>query len=143
MDSIRNLSGILMKKDVCRVKFVIEDYVVEACEILTDIDKCPIEFLWAKTKEDALLSYLEDRLPPETRTGLQWYLLAAGIPYYDPEQIIKYSHGYNVSDMEWIQLEGENYTFKEIEERAVRESKVLYDRIGQMLKDGRLRADGF
>ena len=99
--------------------------------------------LWAKTKEDALLSYLEDRLPPETRTGLQWYLLAAGIPYYDPEQIIKYSHGYNVSDMEWIQLEGENYTFKEIEERAVRESKVLYDRIGQMLKDGRLKADGF
>jgi len=59
-----------------------------------------------------LLLYLKDRLPPETRIGLQWYLKAAGIPYYDPERIIKYSHGYNVSDKECIQLDGGEYTFK-------------------------------
>ena len=35
-----------------------------------------------------MLLYLKDRLPPETRIGLQWYLKAAGIPYYDPERIL-------------------------------------------------------
>lgn len=48
--------------------------------------------------------------------------------------ILKYSHGYNVSDKEWIQIDGENYTFEEIEERAARESKVLYDRMAEMVQ---------
>lgn len=52
-------------------------------------------------------------------------LQAAGIPYYDPEKIIKYSHGYNVSDKEWIQIDGENYKFEEIEERAAENQKCF------------------
>ncbi|RKI43146.1 hypothetical protein D7V86_01385 [bacterium D16-51] len=134
MDDIRNLSGTLMKRDKCLVKFMIKDYIVVYCELLASTDKCPVEFQWARTKEDALLLYLKDRLPPETRIGLQWYLKAAGIPYYDPERIIKYSHGYNVSDKEWIQLDGEEYTFKQIEDRAIRESKNLYKKMEEMMK---------
>ena len=135
MDGIRNLSGIIMRRDDPLVDFTVQDYVVVQCELLSEVKKCPVEFLWARTKEEALQLYLKDRLPPETRIGLQRTLQAAGIPYYDPEKIIKYSHGYNVSDKEWIQLRGENYTFAEIEERAVRESKVLYDRMEKMLGD--------
>lgn len=134
MDGIRNLSGMLMRENDCLVRFTVQDYLVISCEILTDVKNCPVEFLWAKTKEDALMLYLKDRLPPETRIGLSMTLQAAGIPYYDPEKIIKYSHGYNVSDKEWIQLDGENYTFEEIEERAARESKVLYDRMAEMVQ---------
>lgn len=132
MDGIRNLSGTLMRRNDPLVKFTIQDYVVIDCEILTAVENCPVEFLWAKTKEDAIVLYLKDRLPPETRIGLQRTLQAAGIPYYAPEKIIRYSHGYNVSDKEWIQISGENYTFEEIEERAVRESKVLYNRMAEM-----------
>lgn len=134
MDGIRNLSGTLMRRNDCLVRFTVQDYLVTSCEILTDVKKCPVEFLWARTKEDALKLYLKDRLPPETRIGLSMTLQAAGIPYYDPEKIIKYSHGYNVSDKEWIQIDGENYTFEEIEERAARESKVLYDRMAEMVQ---------
>lgn len=134
MDGIRNLSGTLMRRNDCLVRFTVQDYFVTSCEILTDVKKCPVEFLWARTKEDALKLYLKDRLPPETRIGLSMTLQAAGIPYYDPEKIIKYSHGYNVSDKEWIQIDGENYTFEEIEERAARESKVLYDRMAEMVQ---------
>lgn len=118
-----------MRKDKHLVKFTVKDYVVIHCEILADVKECPVEFWWAKTPEDALLLYLEERLPPETRIGLSKTLRAAGIPYYDPERIIKYSHGYNVSDKEWIQLEGEHYNFNEIEERALRKSREVYDKM--------------
>ena len=123
-----------MRENDCLVRFTVKDYLVISCEVLTDVKNCPVEFLWAKTKEDALILYLKDRLPPETRIGLSMTLQAAGIPYYDQEKIIKYSHGYNVSDKEWIKLDGENYTFEEIEERAARESKVLYDRMAEMVQ---------
>lgn len=132
MDSIRNLSGVLMRKDIPLVKFSVEDYVVTECEILTGIENCPVEFRWAKTSEQALLLYLEDRLPPETRIGLHKTLIAAGMPYYDPEKIIKYSHGYNVSDKEWIQLDGENYSFNGIEERAVKKSREIAIKMAEM-----------
>lgn len=135
MDNIRNLSGVLMRKNTPLVKFSVEDYVVIKCEILTDIENCPVEFRWAKTPEQALLLYLEDRLPPDTRIGLHKTLIAAGIPYYDPEKIIKYSHGYNVSDKEWIQLDGEDYSFNEIEERAIKKSKELAIKMAEMYSD--------
>lgn len=129
MDGIRNLSGTVMRRNERLVRFRVEDYAVAECELLTDPANCPVEFLLAETKERALYLYLEERLPPETRIGLQETLQAAGIPYYDPERIIRYSRGYNVSDKEWIQLEGEHYTFEQIEERALTGSRVLYERM--------------
>lgn len=136
MNEIRNLSGVLMRRNDKLVTFKIEDYSVVSCELLTDRENCPVDFTWAK-KENAIILYLKDRLPPETRTGLQETLKAAGIPYYDPEYILKYSHGYNVSDQEWIQLDGENYSFEEIEERALRESKRLYYNMKQQYEQKR------
>lgn len=137
MDDIRNLSGVLMRRDEPLVRFRVIDYEVTQCEILAAINRCPVEFRWAQTKEEALRLYLKERLPPETRIGLHRTLQAAGIDYYDPERIIRYSHGYNVSDKEWIQFSGEHYTFEEIEERAMRESKALSRRMAEMARNER------
>ena len=38
----------------------------------------------------------------------------AGIPYYDPELILKFNHAACVTDDWWLQFDGQSFTWQEI-----------------------------
>lgn len=77
----------------------------------------PIQFKLYKTKEEALMAFLEDRLVPETRQNIREILHEMGLLYYDPIGIIRYNHGLQVDDTFWIEFKGEHILYDSIKLR--------------------------
>lgn len=114
MIRVNNLSGTIMFEDNELVKFRVERGEVVFVSVI-GTENIPYEFSLYKTPEYALLMFLDDRVVPETRIGLQKDLAIAGISYYDPDAILHLNHGACVSDKYWIQFDGDSYKFKEIQ----------------------------
>lgn len=64
--------------------------------------------------EEAVLEFLEDRVTPDTRIGIQDDLKRAGIPYYDGKLMIEYNNGNSVMDTFWIKLETGPQTYEDM-----------------------------
>ena len=114
MKSFSNLTGTFMKKDSPQIKFKFSrGELVE----FTVIEK-PNSYEFAHAPaEKAFLLMLEDRLVPDTRIGIQKDLEKAGIPYYDPQMILEYTHGFSIEDTYWIKLNNEELTWEELLEQ--------------------------
>ena len=52
--------------------------------------------------EKALMYFLDDRVVPETRIGLQEYLDRAGLVTFNFERIIRYTKGRDITDKYWV-----------------------------------------
>lgn len=116
MVRIGNMNATLMRGDKPLFHFVIErGEVTEYAFLYSKDDKDLVyEFWFYQTPERAILEFLDDRTVPETRQGLQHDMKCAGIPYYDPELILKFNHAACVTDDWWLQFDGQNFTWQEI-----------------------------
>lgn len=124
-----NLSGTIMWKDEPLVEFIIERGEVTECEIIAyHRYHLPFEFQVKTSKERAVLLFLEDRVTPSNRIGLQRDLRLSGLDYYDPTTILKYNKGWNVSDYYWVRTDDNpNITFDGVK-RLARKHHIEYNR---------------
>ena len=115
-----NLSGTIMWKDEPLVNFIIERGEVTKCEIVAERrSHLPFEFQIGTSNERAVLLFLEDRVTPSTRIGLQKDLQLSGLGYYDPTTILRYNKGWNVSDFYWVMTDDDSdMTFAGVKELA-------------------------
>lgn len=115
-----NLSGTIMWKDEPLVNFIIERGEVTDCEIVAECrPHLPFEFQIGTSNERALLLFLEDRVTPSTRIGLQKDLQLSGLSYYDPTAILRYNKGWNVSDYYWVRTDDDSdMAFADVKELA-------------------------
>lgn len=110
-------SGYIMQEDNALVQFQMEKGSVVSCRIL-DKDHVPYEFRLCDNPRRAAWFFLEDRVVPSTRIGIDEDLKKVGLPYYDPTLLLKFNHGYSVSDRYWIRFEGEKLTYAQLVEWA-------------------------
>jgi hypothetical protein len=114
-NSLYDLGGVLKKKisNIDLVKFKYRNGVlVELKALCTDDTLYPFDFNSKNVNQKRLEEFLFDRLTPPTRQGLHEDLILAGIPYYDPEAIIRYSSGRCIHDSYWIECDND-MTYKE------------------------------
>lgn len=112
MREIGNVAGTVMKKDTPLVKFVVERGEPIEVELLQQTD-LPFEFRCLEPKA-AIMEFLDDRVVPETRIGLDKVLKEAGIPYFSMDAILRYGHGVACDDQYWIRFPGETITWIEL-----------------------------
>lgn len=115
-----DLAGTIMWKDEPLVEFKIKRGTVVDCEVIGR-DSChlPFEFRESIAESKAVLLFLEDRVTPSTRIGLQDDLRLAGMDYYDPTTIIRYNKGWSVSDGYWVRTDDNpSITFDGVKELA-------------------------
>ena len=116
MIRIGSMDATLMWRDKPLFHFVIERGEVIRYEFLCSRDDRDLvyEFDFYQSPRKAILEFLDDRVVPETRQGLQHDLKCAGMPYYDPELILKFNHACCVTDCWWLQFSGQNFIWQEI-----------------------------
>lgn len=115
-------SGCIMKEDLALVEFSMEKGVVTECRILEE-EQVPYEYRICKNPRKATWFFLEDRVVPSTRIGINEDVKRVGLPYYDPTLLLKYNHGYSVTDLYWIRFQGETLTYGQLEEWVRRGGK--------------------
>ena len=88
---------------------------------------------------------MDDRVLPETRIGIQADLKYAGIPYFDPTMIIKYSNGFSFEDNYWVRFSdgartwddliytrfGKHYVFANDYAQRLREKAEFEDQLSE------------
>lgn len=104
MKSFRNLEGYLMKKDTKLLYFKFRRGTLEKIEVY---EQPPLLEFKMLSPSEAIHLTLDDRVTPETRIGLSKDLERVGIPYYDVQLILEYTHGFNILDDYWIKFPGE------------------------------------
>lgn len=102
MRAIRDLKGTVYRLNKPLIDFEIERGQTTTLDFL-DTENLPYEFI-QKNKYTALLAFLDDRVCPDTRIGLQKDLERVGISYFSLDEILKYSNGYSVQDYYWIRF---------------------------------------
>lgn len=123
MRRFSNLEGTLMEKDVSLVSFCIERGEVKYCNILSK--DLPLEFLGGLPKETALLIFLDDRVVPETRIGLEEDLKRVGIPYFNPDLLLKFNNGFSIEDHYWIRFRSGVQTYQQLCDKIFVPEEVL------------------
>ena len=61
-----------------------------------------------------LLKWMETRVVPRTRFGIEDILKEYGLPEYHPYWICKQTHGITMSDYLWVRFEGETLKYDDI-----------------------------
>lgn len=112
MRTFRNLNGTIMHKNCPLIAFIIEKGKVVKLQKLSE--KLPYEFQCKVDDEEALLYFLDDRVIPETRIGIQKELQSVGIPYFDPDRILKYNNGSAATDDYWVKFEDGVQKFEDL-----------------------------
>lgn len=112
MRAIKDLKGTLYKLNKPLIDFEIERGQITTLDFL-DTENLPYEFI-QKNKYSALLTFLDDRVCPDNRIGLQKDLERAGIPYFNLDEILKYSNGYSVQDYYWIRFDDGVQSWEEL-----------------------------
>ena len=105
MKGFRNIKGYIMKKDLPLIRFACEGGMLQEVEILTERENLPLEYHFKVSDRRATELFLEDRVVPQTRQHLEEALQRVGIPYYDPELLLRYNKGVSVEDSYWVRLE--------------------------------------
>ena len=101
--SFGNLGGTIMFRNTPVLNF---KFYRGALKVLTPLvphesKLLPPEFYLMKNSE-ALYSFLEDQVTPCTRIGIDEELKKTPIQYYNPERMLRYSHGISVENRYWI-----------------------------------------
>lgn len=65
------------------------------------------------TREDIIL-FIEDRIIPRNRIGIESILEYMGLEEYDIWEIAKITHGAHRKDNMWLRFKGETITYKDI-----------------------------
>ncbi len=116
MRRFSNIAGTVMRKNIPLINFEIRRGEVVQCDLLSD--DLPLEFNCPLSKEQALEFFLDDRVIPETRIGLQEELNRVGIPYFDMDMIIRYNCGCSIQDDYWIRFPDKEQDFYELQRRV-------------------------
>ncbi|MFB5265251.1 hypothetical protein ACE41H_00405 [Paenibacillus enshidis] len=100
------------------------NYTGKKVDVWQDKEVDPI-FLPFPTKETITLSdvvdYFESRCFPRTRHHADKLLKTLGLSEYDPNEIVKKTHGVLYDDYVWLRFEGEELTCKDVHPRYARE----------------------
>ena len=99
MRSFGNLSGTVMENDEACIEFEFKRGELIKINVLKKPNLFEFDTMPA---EKALLYFLDDRVVPESRIGLQEYLDKAGLGTFNFERIIRYTKGRDVTDDYWI-----------------------------------------
>ena len=99
MRSFGNLSGTVMENDEECIEFEFHRGELKKINVIKKPDLYEFDTMPA---EKALLYFLDDRVVPESRIGLQEYLDKAGLGTFNFERIIRYTKGRDVTDDYWI-----------------------------------------
>lgn len=94
-----------MEGSVPIVKFLYDRGTLLSVELLVEQSRLPYEYKLSDSVHEATQLFLEDRVVPETRQGLEKELISVNIPYYDPVALLKYNKGVSIEDNYWINLE--------------------------------------
>lgn len=103
--SFESIKGYIMENDVPLVRFAYHRGTLMEVELLRDRKELPYEYKLCDSDFLATDLFLEDRVVPPTRQGLEKELKKAGIPYYSPVNMLKHNAGVSVGDDYWIKLE--------------------------------------
>ena len=115
MFSFHDLCGYVMYEDTELVKFKFNAGVLVEAEIITD-NKQLLPFDFHSTVNNTIRAceiFLEERVVPPTRIGINEELRAVGL-YYDPVILIKLNHGVSVEDHFWIKELDENKKWDDV-----------------------------
>lgn len=80
----------------------------------------PIYLPFGKNKNPTLahlFKFFQSRCFPEVRTRKNQMLRCIGVDHYDPELIVRKTHGMQAEDFMWIEFEGENLSYDDIKVR--------------------------
>ena len=116
MRRFSDIAGTVMRKNTPIIDFEIKRGDVVKCELLVN-DGLPIEFRFPQPKERALALFLDDRVVPETRIGLQKELKKVGILYFDMDMILHYNCGFSIQDDFWVRFPDREQDFYELQRR--------------------------
>lgn len=134
MRRFRDLSGEVLFFDENVFTFNIVrgeliDYGITGREFL------PYEFRLCKSEMDAIMFFLDDRVLPETRIGIQEDLKCAGISYFDMTMIIKYSNGFSYEDNYWVRFSDGIQTWDDLMYARFGGSEMLANGYAQRLRE--------
>lgn len=114
MKSFSNIQGTLMERDKELIHFTIErSYLTELTQIAATED-LPIELRLNSDLPYLFRLFLDDRVVPSTRQGLGAELRSMGIPYYNPDALLRYNHGVSFEDDYWINFDDDKKNFEQV-----------------------------
>lgn len=105
MNGFQEIKGYVMYKDIPVVRFDYNGGMLTNAKVLVDKKYLPIEYKAMVSDHRATELFLSDRVVPSSRQLLQPALERVGIPYYDPDMLIRYNKGVSVEDEYWIKLD--------------------------------------
>lgn len=105
MHGFNDIVGFIMNEDEPVVSIKLINGILQECNILGTRANLPPEFWLCDCKERAFELFIQDRVPPATRIGINEDVKRVGLPYYDKELLLRFQHGYAVDDPYWIKFE--------------------------------------
>lgn len=114
MKSFSNIQGTLMERDKELIHFTIERGYLKELTQIADTEDLPIELRMNPDVPYLFRLFLDDRVVPPTRQGLAAELRSVGIPYYNPDALLRYNHGVSFEDDYWINFDDEKKTFEQV-----------------------------
>ena len=134
MRRFRDLSGeVLFFNESVFTFNIVRGELIDYC--ITGREFLPYEFRLYKSERDAIMFFLDDRVLPETRIGIQEDLKYAGIPYFDMTMIIKYSNGFSFEDNYWVRFSEGIQTWDDLIYARFGGSPVLANDYAQRLRE--------
>lgn len=111
--------GTLMHKNVPLCEFeMLDGFIVDYREICQDAREFPIEMHLAKTPQWGLSVFLNDRVVPSSRQGLEKDLARIGMKYYDVSELTKRQNASSCEDDYWVRFETEgSQSWEELRKR--------------------------
>ena len=98
-----NYGGTVYYKNIPLFNFKYSDDMLWDLDIITPEYNYKCFFFKEKgVTTETLDLFLRNRLTPETRHNLRKRYLEAGMPYYNPEWLLRYSKGRTCDDEFWI-----------------------------------------
>lgn len=82
----------------------------------------PVKQIFSVEEMDVfkLTEILKTRCWEDNRAGIDDLLKKIGVPFYDPLEIVKKTHGVSYNDFLWIQFRGEHLHWKDVAPRRFR-----------------------
>ena len=103
MFKLNNVAGTIMYQDIPIVEFKFDRDKLVYSKLLCNNEKIlPFEFRKLNANDKEIRNFFYYRIVPDTRIGIEESLKEAGIPYYDPELIIRYQNGRTFDDEYWL-----------------------------------------
>ena len=93
-----------MKETLPIVRFRYDGGTLVEAEILASRKDLPIEYKCSVSDLRATELFMDDRVVPASRQGLQEELERIGLKYYGPELLLRHNKGVSIEDNYWVDL---------------------------------------